>query len=154
MKQIQFFSIVILAILFTACGGEGNGIPANRNKTIETSAENATASMLEVIDFHSVRRCTRCETIQDNTIETLDTYFGDELMSGKISLRIINVDDEKNYEIAERFEAIGTSLFLNLITDGKETHIDLTDFAFKNWEDQELFAKELKEMIAVELKKI
>jgi len=153
MKRIQLFSIIILAILFTACSGADKPSP-DRSKTIATAAANASASMLEVIDFHSTRRCTRCQMIEANTLHTLDTYFGDELISGKISLRIINVDEEKNFEIAERFEAIGTSLFLNLIKDGKETHIDLTNFAFKNWENQDVFSKELKSKISAELKKI
>lgn len=150
MKQFQYLSIFIIVILFSACGSS----TADRSKTIAATEANASVTKLEVIDFYSTRRCKTCKAIEANTINTLETHFGDELMSGNISLRIINIDDEKNHEIAERFEAAGTALFLNLIANGQETHTDLTNFAFKNGLNEEVFSKELKSMITAELKKL
>ena len=66
----------------------------------------------------------------------------------------INVDDDKNYDMAEKYEATGTALFLNVIKEGKETHIDLTDFAFMEGKDQATFSEQLKEKIEKELKNI
>jgi hypothetical protein len=76
------------------------------------------------------------------------------LKNENITFQVINVDEEKNYKIAEKFEAMGTALFLNVIIDGKETPIDLTDFAFLNGTDKEVFSKELKMKIDKELKKL
>ena len=58
----------------------------------------------------------------------------------------------RNEEMEIKFEAAGTALFLNVIKDGKEKHIDLTDFAFMNGNDQTVFSKELKALIDTELK--
>ena len=68
------------------------------------------------------------------------------------TFQVINVDEKKNEKIAENFEASGTALFLNVIRNGKETQINLTDFAFMNGNDKETFSKELKSKIGTELK--
>ncbi len=85
---------------------------------------------IEVIDFYGTHRCVTCEAIEANAKYTVETYFQNELKAGKVEFKTVNVDEEKNYDIAERFEATGTALFINVIKDGKEEHIDLTNFAF------------------------
>ena len=111
-------------------------------------------NQIEVIDFHSTHRCMTCNAIEANTKYTLDTYFSSELANQKISFQTINVDEEVNLKTAEKFEATGTSLFLNVIVDGKETAIDLTEFAFMSGNDQEEFSNELKSKLETELAKI
>ena len=46
--------------------------------------------------------------------------------------------------MAEKLEATGTALFINVIKDGTEQHIDLTTFAFDKGTDKETFSEELK----------
>lgn len=111
-------------------------------------------NQIEVIDFHSTHRCMTCNAIEANTKYTLDTYFSKELADQKISFQTVNVDEEANVKIAEKFEATGTSLFLNVIVDGKETQIDLTEFAFMSGNNQEEFSNELKSKLETELAKI
>jgi hypothetical protein len=88
------------------------------------------AQKLEVIYFHATRRCPTCMAIEENTKKTLDTYFKDQLKSGTIKFTVINVDEEKNKQIAEKYEATGSALFLTKTVDGKETKTDMTEFAF------------------------
>ena len=95
-----------------------------------------------------------CNAIESNTKYTLETYFSKELKANKITFKTINVDEEENFKTAEKFEATGTSLFLNVIVDGTETAINLTDFAFMNGRDTKAFSDELKSKIDVELAKI
>lgn len=68
--------------------------------------------------------------------------------------KTINVDEKQNYKIAEAYEATGTAIFLNVIVNGKEKHIDLTDFAFLKGMEKEAFVAELKTKLEVELKNI
>ena len=93
-----------------------------------------------------------CNAIEANTKYTLNTYFAEELKDDKITFQVINVDEKENGKIAEKFEATGTALILNVIKKGKETQINLTDFAFMNGNDQDAFSKELKAKIDTELK--
>lgn len=133
-----FIGVLILA----SCNGQDN------SKTIKT---NDTSTKVELIDFYGTHRCVTCEAIEANAEYTVHTFFKDQLESGKLSFRTVNVDDEVNYDIAERFEATGTALFINVIKDGKEDHIDLTNFAFQKGNDKEVFSAELKSKIEMQL---
>lgn len=144
-KAIKFLTIVVITLLFTSC--------KNQDKSQATILD-TSVSKIEVLDFHSTRRCMTCNAIEKNTKYTLNTYFAKELKDHKITFQVINVDEKENEKIAEKFEASGTALILNVIKKGKETQINLTDFAFMNGNDQDTFSKELKAKIATELKSI
>ena len=143
-KTIKFLSVFAIIIVLSACNGQPK-------KDTNTSLDQSI-SKIEVLDFHSTHRCMTCNAIEKNTKYTLDTYFSKELKADKITFQVINVDEKENENIAEKFEASGTSLILNVIKKGKETQINLTDFAFMNGNDQKVFSKELKEKIDTELK--
>jgi hypothetical protein len=145
MKQFSILSALIISLFLFSCTGKA------QNKTAENQIK---GNSIEVIDFHSTNRCMTCKAIEANTKYTLDTYFANELKSGKIVFKIVNVDKKENEQFAEKFEASGTALFLNVIKNGKEKHIDLTNFAFMNGNDQKAFSELLKETIATQLKSL
>ena len=111
MKQIKFLSILAFSLLLTSCNGQTKGKTSNSNQSI---------SKIEVIDFHSTHRCMTCKAIEANTKFTLDTYFAKDIKDGNITFQVINVDEKENEKLAEKFEASGTALFLNVIKDGKK----------------------------------
>jgi hypothetical protein len=145
MKHTIFLSFFVL-FLFQSCQAQ-----SDRSKTMAT---NENAAKIEVLDFHTTHRCQTCLKIEDNTTKLLNESFKDEMEKGLITFKTVNIDEEENYELAERFEAAGTSLFLNVIKDGKEHHIDLTNFAFMKAFDEEEFASELKQKIEEQLKSL
>lgn len=141
MKTIKLITILSVVLFFTSCGGQ---------EKKERQALDESISRIEVYNFHSTHRCMTCNAIEANTKYTLSTYFSDEMERNIITNQVINVDE--NEEIAEVFEAAGTALILNVIKKGKETQIDLTDFAFMEGNNQESFSNELKDKIEAELK--
>ena len=143
--MIKVLAAFTIAFMFVSCTG---------NAQNNSSNQKVSGNKIEVIDFYSTHRCMTCNAIEASTKYTLDTFFADELKSGKITFKTVNVDKDENYPMAEKFEATGTALFLNVIVDGKETQINLTDFAFMKGNEQEEFAKELKLKIEKELKKL
>lgn len=145
MKNFKILSLTILSIVLFSCSGKAQENQSKVDKSI---------SEIELIDFYGTHRCVTCKAIEANARYTLKTYFEKEIKEGLLSFKTINVDDEKNYKMAENYQAAGTALFINVIKNGKETHIDLTDFAFANGRDQEEFSKELKAKIETELKKL
>jgi len=145
MKQFRSLSIFASFLILFSCNG---------NAQNEQAKINNSNSKIEVIDFHSTHRCMTCNAIEENTKYTLNTYFANELKSGVINFKSVNVDEDKNYEMAEKFEASGTSLFLNVVINGKETIINLTDFAFSKGRDKEAFSDSLKTKIEEQLKKL
>ncbi|UMB61300.1 nitrophenyl compound nitroreductase subunit ArsF family protein [Lutibacter sp. A80] len=142
-KTIKFLTILTIALIFTACNGQNK----SKDQTVDQSV-----SKIEVIDFHSTHRCMTCNAIEKNTKYTLETYFSNELKENKITFQVINVDEKENEKIAEKFEAAGTALIINVIKNGKEKQLNLTEFAFMNGNDQEGFSKQLKTKIDTELK--
>lgn len=143
MKAIKFLVILVLGITLTSCNGQ--------HKSKHQKSDQAV-SKIEVLDFHSTHRCMTCKAIEANTKYTLDTYFSDELKTDKITFQVIDVDQKENEKVAEKFEAAGTALILNIIKNGEEKQIDITDFAFMKGNDQDAFSKELKSKIDMELK--
>lgn len=143
MKTIKFFTVLAISLILTSC---------NNPEKKQLNAIDQSVSKIEVLDFHSTHRCMTCNAIETNTKYTLETYFTQELKNNTITFQVINVDEKVNEKIAEKFEASGTSLFLNIIKNGQETKIDLTEFAFMNGNDKEVFSKELKTKIDAELK--
>jgi len=131
MKINTISSVMLLiAVFLTSC---------NSNAQNNSQKTTASASVIEVIQFHSEHRCMTCNKIEELTKKTLKMY-------PEISFKLVNVDDSKNEKIAEKFEATGTALFLNNTKTGKK--MDLTDFAFMNARDEEKFVRELKKRIA------
>ncbi len=133
MKNLQL--VVVCCLLFVS----GYGQSVNK---------------IEVIDFHSTHRCITCKAIESNTKLVLETNFEKELKDGTISFQVVNVDDENNYKFAEKFQATGTALFLNVISNGEEKQIDLTQFGFMYGKNAAEFTKRLKSRIEKQLSKI
>lgn len=142
MKYTKLLSFAFL-LFFAACQGQDN------SKTINTTD---LSTKIELIDFYSTHRCVTCKAIEANAKYTVETYFQDAVKNGKLEFKTVNVDEKKNYGVAEKFEATGTALFINVIKDGQEQHIDLTNFAFAKGTDREAFSTELKEKISEQLK--
>ncbi|CAM1333261.1 nitrophenyl compound nitroreductase subunit ArsF family protein [Tenacibaculum aestuariivivum] len=142
-KKIKFLILAVCTLLFAYCNNPHKSNVIVLDKSI---------SKIEVLDFHSTHRCITCNAIEANTKYTLNTYFTTELQENKITFRVINVDKKENEEIAEKFKASGTALILNVIKKGKETPINLTDFAFMNGNNKKEFSEKLKNTIHIALK--
>lgn len=141
---MKYLTILLFAfmLLFSACQGQEN------SQTIATSV---ASNKIEVIDFYGTHRCATCKAIEANAKYTVEKHFQEEVKSDKVEFITVNVDDDNNFDIAEKFEAAGTALFINVIKDGTEKHIDLTNFAFEKARDRDIFVAELKEKILEQL---
>ena len=88
------------------------------------------APKLQIVYFHAKNRCPTCISIEENTKKTLDTYFAAQLKDGTIKLQVLDVSEEKNEKMVEKYEADGSGLFLTKVDGKKETTTDFTNFAF------------------------
>jgi phosphoketolase len=137
--------MLTVSLFLVSCSGKA------QNKGADNQVQKNT---IEVFDFHTTNRCVTCKAIEANTKYTLETYFAKELKSGKITFKVINIDEKENEKLAEKFQAAGTSLFLNVISEKKEKQIDLTNFAFSYGKKQAEYSEKLKSTIEKELAKI
>lgn len=108
---------------------------------------------LKIVYFHSEHRCPTCISIEDNTRKTLNTYFASLLKDGTITLQVLNVEEEKNQKLVEKYQAEGSSLYLTKVSGTKETTTDFTNFAFSYSRNQpDKFIAGLKAEIEKNLK--
>jgi hypothetical protein len=57
----------------------------------------------------------------------LDTYFKDELSSGKVTYETFNLEDKKNARIVKKYNAYTLSLFISTIIGDTEYIEPVTD---------------------------
>ena len=135
MKNHMFTLSTIFILGLASCSGN-----AQNNDQSTEKFEN----VIQVIDFHSTKRCLTCNAIEKQSRETIENNFKNELGAGTIIFKTVNIDEEVNFKLAEEFEASGTSLFINILVDGQSEKVDMTQFAFMNARnDAEKFEKGL-----------
>lgn len=106
-----------------------------------------------VYNFHVTNRCASCIAIEEATTKTLKTYFPSELKQGRIKQYILNVDDEANEKVSEKYQVFGSALIIVRVFKGKEVTTDLTGDGFKYARNkEEKFIEILKNKISEYLK--
>jgi len=58
---------------------------------------------------------------------TIETYFADELASGELVFKVLNVQDPANAAIVDKYGAYTSSLFMNKVVDGVDHIEQVTD---------------------------
>lgn len=123
---ILFAGLLVCASLAThkTNDAKSNGVPSsNAESKIEREGEKPVirqADKIQVFLFHTTHRCYSCITIGQFAKKTVEQKFPDELKSGRIEFREINIDLSENKELADKFRASGSSLFLNPIVEGTD----------------------------------
>ena len=108
--------------------------------------ESKPAEKVQVYAFHSTARCYACIIMGQYAKATVEEFFQPELRDGKIEFREINIDLPENREVAKKFKAAGSSLFLNAVIDG-EDNIKEEAQAWRLLGNQKAFSDYLSEKI-------
>jgi hypothetical protein len=132
-KKNLFILLLFISVVLAGCGQQISSVKNNnqaeqKNEAVtknkvnygETSIAPETVEKIQVFSFHSTQRCSTCIAIGKLAGETINERFQDELKSGKIEFREINIDLPENKELAKKFRASGSSLFINTITDNED----------------------------------
>jgi len=105
---------------------------------------------VEVVYFHRTQRCSTCRYGEAGIRYTVETYFKDELASGRVTFQVINVEDEENAAIVNKYGASYLTLLINTIRNGTE-HIEEIDEIWYYIGDNEAFIKTVKSKIEISL---
>ena len=62
--------------------------------------------------FHATKQCYTCKTVGAFSEETVNTYFSNELKSGKLVFDHVNVDLPENKALVDKYGAKGSSLLI------------------------------------------
>ena len=80
----------------------------------------AEVQKIEIYHFHGTNQCYSCITVGAYAEETVNTYFADEVKSGKIVFGHINGDLPENKDLVVKYGATGASLWIGTYTkDGQ-----------------------------------
>lgn len=93
-----------------------------KNNLIDNSNPTG-ATKVQVFLFHATQRCPTCIRIGKLAEATVNERFAEQLKSGKIEFREINIDLPENKELADKFLARGSALYINTISNGQD-HIE------------------------------
>lgn len=127
MSKKIIIGIIALALLgVIVIMVKNNGQQPNTNSASETANETQTQSIknyadkIEVYYFHRTQRCYSCNTLGQYVKETIEQKFSEETKNNIIDFREINVDLPENKDVAIKFQASGSSLFVNAIKNGQD----------------------------------
>ena len=121
----SLFLLGLLTCIIVSCQ------PGANDKTAGNTTTDSVVAPIQVLYFHQLRRCPSCIAIEDETKKILADTYDTQVKAGTISFREINVDEEQNQAIAEKYQIAGSALLIIKTTDGKEEIADLTGDGFK-----------------------
>lgn len=150
---ILFIILIILTIvLIYTKTNTNNKIEKVQNNEIKLKKDiNIDDIKLEIYHFHGTSQCYSCITVGDLTKKTLDTYFKDELDSGKIKFDHINGELLENRDLVLKYGATGSSIFIGTYI-GEEFHKEENTRVWYKINNEEDFMKYLKSVIEKRLK--
>jgi disulfide oxidoreductase YuzD len=90
-------------------------------QTITTTLPSGSEK-IEVFVFHATQRCISCINIGKYAKAVIEEKFPEELKSGKITFKEVNIDLPENFKMAQDYGVSGSALFINAIKDGKDNH--------------------------------
>ena len=88
--------------------------------------QTSSGDKVEVFYFHLTRRCVTCQAVENVAREAVGELYADEVKSGLVVFRSLNLEDKANEPVAERVKATGQCL---LVVSG-DARIDLTSDGF------------------------
>lgn len=124
--------ILALPICMGLTVSGSNGAEKSNTAKMEQAQSKVKKDRVEILYFHGKQRCATCGAIEKNAKEAVEAQFADELKNGTVVFRTIDISKAENEKIAEKYEVTWSSLLVCRWKDGKETHENLTKYAFAN----------------------
>ena len=132
-KTLLIFILVVAVLILIGCSKKPIDRQVSDNQTVDISTSqnknnsnipiantDITADKLQVYYFHRTQRCYSCLTIGKYIKETIEDNFANEIQNGTIDFQEINIELPENRELAKKFKASGSSLFINTIRNSQD----------------------------------
>ncbi len=139
MKR-KFFSTIALGLILGSCvsnpkskmtnSDNPESAMAEENKEKTICKKEPKSEAVEVLYFHGDQRCNTCHSIETLITEVINSKFSKELKNGKLQLSIIDFSTSEGEAIAQRYEVIKSTLFINKWYGGNVSCDNLTEYGF------------------------
>jgi hypothetical protein len=131
MKKNIIFLLLAASLTLAGCSslepGQGNqeASPKDTEESKEygssaMSSEELPVEKIVIYYFHRTARCYSCNIMEQYASNLVNQQYGQQVKSGVLEFRQINIDLPENREIARKFQASGSSLFINRIINGND----------------------------------
>ena len=132
-KKLPVVCIFLLILIIGCVSQSGNTNTAEDAAPISSLGESQITpakapEKVEVFHFHGHRQCYSCVTLGQYAEETVQAYFSDELASGRLVFAHVNAELPENAELAMKYGATGSSLWIGVYGDSgfhAEQNIDV-----------------------------
>ena len=153
MKWFILFSLLLI-ILMAGCTTNtdvskdcADGAICDIKDMQESSAPevNKEVEKVEVYHFHGTNQCFSCKTVGAFAEKTVNTYYKDLLDSGKMIFASVNAELPENRDLAVKYGATGSSLWIGTYVNGEFNKEENTNVWYKirNEEDYLSYLKGL-----------
>ena len=153
MKKAIVYLISLLLIASCTGNKKAESFCEKQNEEAQQANQKAIdekVGTVELLYFHGKQRCLTCMAIQKFSTETVAKEFQEQVDSGTIIYKIIDIDKEE--ALADKYKVASSSLILITHTSQREKATNLTQFAFScARKESEKFCKDLTEIIKGEL---
>jgi hypothetical protein len=104
-----------------------------------TSEDSSASEQIIAYYFHGDRRCTTCLKIEAYTDEALKEKFAEELKTGKLVWRSVDISAPENKHFVKDYQLVSQSVVLSAVQDGKQTRWKNLDKVWRLVRDKQEF---------------
>jgi hypothetical protein len=97
----------------------------------QIAGSNTDKSIIEVVYFHAPNRCPSCVANETQTKQVLEKHFKSEIATGQVSFVSIDLKEDKNKALVEKYEIVFPTLLILKKQGDKELKTDYTNTAFE-----------------------
>jgi len=133
--RIFFFKLLLIIFLvpgFLLFPGNGSFIG-----TSIASADSSIQDQVIVYQFHRRFRCTSCYDLEALIQNTLDTHYPEDLKSGKLIFRVIDLDAEGNEHFPTDYDFFYNTVIVVDVKGGKDSRFKNLVKLWEIYEDKE-----------------
>ncbi|NYT05646.1 MAG: hypothetical protein GKC04_04650 [Methanomicrobiales archaeon] len=108
-----YLLLVIAAAAVLATGCTGSDAPENRLSS-EVGYTGTNVEKVELYHFYGANRCVSCMMLGDLAEQTVNAYYAQELLSGRLVFEHIDMEMPENRGIVEQYGPTGSSLWIGI----------------------------------------
>ncbi len=145
IRHNKLILLFLALFLLTGC----SQVPVENRENF--SRANQPPDKIVVVHFHGTQQCWSCITVGKYALKTIKEKFSEEYSNGLIEFKDINGELPANRDIVIKYQARGSSLYVNTIIAGQDNiKEDVTVWRLVNNENQFIsyFEGVLKNLLA------
>ncbi len=149
MRYFCAIAVLLLPFALVACqqaSGDSLVQEVPDDGSVQASMSCVPAERVDVVHFHATQQCISCTAVGRLAKETLEEKFSEEMESERVVFRDINGELPENRDIVFQYQARGSSLFVNALSQGQD-HIEEDATVWRLYANEEQYKQYFEQKI-------